>query len=109
MPAFDGKQVADDSSSEITFRRPRNPANDYYPTPSDRTYASDKGDPPPGNDSYLEPTTQPRTVAGKVSDELAPLVRTTSEVSVPTKPRGPTRPAPPPPTTKRDESGDSYV
>lgn len=123
LPAFDGKQVPDDSNSGITFRHQRNPANDYYPTPSERTSASDKDYPQPENDSYLEPTTQPRTIAGKISDELAPLVRntddrsssrTTSEVSVPIKNRAPTRPAPPPPppppsTTKRDESGDSYV
>ena len=110
LPAFDGKQVPVETNSSINFRRNRNPGNDYYPTPSDRTSPTDKDYSQQGNDSYLEPTTQPRTIAGNVSDDNASS-RTTTEINVPIKPRAPLRPPPPPPpsTTKRDNTGDSYV
>jgi len=90
-------------------------STDYYPTTSgdtSHTYISqsDKDYSQQKNDSYLAPITQQRTIAGNLSDELIPLVKQTDEILSTNIPRvGIKNRAPPPPPTKRDHSGDSYV
>jgi hypothetical protein len=111
LPAFDAKNTTDNSNSTIPFRRNRNPANDYYPTAFVQTSESNQDYSEQKNDSYLEPISQPRTIAGNALNEVIPLVQQNngdSSSRVIIKNRAPFRPAPPPPT-KRDDSGDSYV
>ena len=113
LPAFDGRKTTGSSDTTIQFRRKENPANDYYPTPTFDASQSNEDDSQPRNDSYLEPTPQTRTIAGKASSEVVPLIPPKSDDSSSggvSKGRAPLRPAPPPPIpTRRDNSGDSYV
>jgi len=89
--------------------------NDYYPATSgdtSHTYLSqsDKDYSQQRNDSYLAPTTQQRTIAGNLSDEMIPLVKQNDKISSTNIPQvGIKSRAPPPPPKKRDNSGDSYV
>ncbi|UJR28561.1 hypothetical protein I4U23_009794 [Adineta vaga] len=122
-------------TNDVTFRPTTTTNNEYYPTASEgttHTYLSqsDQDYPQDRNDSYLIPTTnknnrnQPqRTIVGNMCDETIPLVpennnnnsfQTTNDRNIPRvhiKSRAPLRPAPAPPSpsTKRDDSNDSYV
>jgi hypothetical protein len=127
LPSYTDEKNSNDLNSTINFRRNNqvsNPPDDYYPTTSNDTMhtfvsQSDKDYSQPKVDSYLAPTTQQRTIVGNATDEMVPLIKQTDENSsritnqsntprVDIKGRAPLRPAPPPPT-KRDDSGDSYV
>ncbi|CAF1068038.1 unnamed protein product [Adineta steineri] len=131
LPSFNADNNSDENyisanvrqnNKDVTFRPP---ANDYYATASDgtsHTYLSqsDKDYPEQRDDSYLIPVKdnntnkqqQPRTIVGNVSSVQNPLLKPTNESNIPRvgiKTRAPLKPSASPPSTKRDDSGDSYV
>ena len=133
LPSFNDETSADTNRSpvnasghdDVIYRETS--SNDYYPAASDTTAhtilsQSDHDDTDPRNDSYLVPiksANQKRTIAGKVADEIVPLVEQNSALpraTVETHPsqagikgRAPFRPAPPPPSKATKPNLDSYV
>lgn len=119
---MDGEKTSDIPDTSINFRQTSNnnsanipiDPNSYYPTTSDQTShtylsQSDQDYSSQRNDSYLVPTSQQRTIVGNISDEIVPLIKQNNENQSSIPQVGIKSRAPPPPPTKRDNSGDSYV